>query len=979
MSRIYRALLLAYPQPFRHRFGQAMVDDFEQELREAHGRSRARSLPALWWRALSDSLVTSLHMRWAAWRGRPGAPLSRRETSSWRWLGHAGGSAQGQPGGGDGRRESKEMLGRARWHTPLDALRIDVRFALRALRRRPGFTAAAVLTLALGIGANAAMFGVIKTVVLAPLPFVAPERVVQLWDLPPEYRGTEIVMSKVNFRDYENLNEVFSHFAAVRQTDDLYRERENRFEQMEGAYLSADLFDMMGVVPTRGRTFRAEEDIEGVGNIVLLTHAYWLREFGGEEVVGQTIPLRRGGTGNFRAGIPNPNYRELEYEIIGVLPPDFRLPPLLLRDVYAVWTEPEVVLPMGLWTYGWDRRHHGSLRTLAQLREGVTVEQARANLQDIAAGISEIAPETEKGLEVTVVSVGELLRKEYGMALGFLWAATALVLLVACASVSSLLLGWGVAREQELAVRAALGAGARRIFSQLITEGMVLAAAAGALGVSLAYWGIAALKMLAPAGVHRLDEVSLDVGVLGFTLGVSLVTVLLVGLWPALRGARGRSSEVLKAGGRGATLARTRSLRVLVTAEVALSLVLLAGAGLMLQSFWNLVGVDTGIGGEQVLHVTIQTLPGPLTKYPGQRGSLQQLTLMRDRVEAIPGVTSFAISRQATLSGSEAWANPVTIPGRGADERLHPGYRNVSFGYFRTLGIRLLEGRTWESQSPSWLWEVVISEAMAKAAWPGESAVGKVFYDGDHDPDVVSQSLDAWRPFAELVDTGALVPGGERFRDQRPDGPRPFEVIGVVVDVRNTLEREAMPTVYWHNSGGSDLFVRTSVDPAGLAQVLRHEIEAADPETKVLQIRTMEQIVAELGADSRFRALLVILFAVLATGITCLGLFGVLTYAVAQRKRELGIRMALGAGNSHIAGLVLSQGARMVGLGVALGFVLVYSMTRYISSLLFGIVPLDSMTLGGVAALVFALALLAAYLPARRAMRTDPIEALQQV
>ncbi len=496
-------------------------------------------------------------MRWAAWRGRPGAPLSRRETTLWRWLGYAGGSGSRNPGGGDGRRESENILDRARWHTPLEALLIDVKFALRALRRRPGFAAAAVLTLALGIGANAAMFGVIKTVVLAPLPFVAPERVVQLWDLRPnQERGAASQMSRLNFEDYEKLNDVFSHFAAVRKNTSVNRAHADRLEPLEAVHLSADLFDMMGVVPTSGRTFRPEEDKNGVGNIVLLTHAYWLRAFGGEEVIGQTIPLRRNGTGNRRAGIPD--FQELEYEIIGVLPPDFRLPPLLLRDVYAVWTEPEVVLPMGLWTYGdfvrneGIRRTYGLLRTLAQLREGVTVEQARANLQAIAAGIAESAPETEKGLKVTVIPVGEVLRQEYGVALGFLWAATALVLLVACASVSSLLLGWGVAREQELAVRAALGAGARRIFSQLITEGMVLATAAGVLGVLLGYWGIAALKILTPAGVHQLDEVSLDVGVLAFTLGVSLVTVVLVGLWPALRGARGRSSEVLKAGGRGA-------------------------------------------------------------------------------------------------------------------------------------------------------------------------------------------------------------------------------------------------------------------------------------------------------------------------------------------------------------------------------------------------------------------------------------------
>jgi len=846
---------------------------------------------------------------------------------------------------GHGRKQARASV--------VDGLMQDLRLAVRALRRRPGFTAAAVLTLALGIGANAAMFGVIKTVVLGPLPFVAPDRVVQLWDLrPSQEQGVEVMISLDNFRDYESLNEVFSHVTAVR-SNGLYFDGGDRLTLLQALHVSADLFDMMGAVPTAGRTFRAEEDVEGVGAVVLLTHGYWLRQFGGEDVIGQTIPLQR-FVGTFEW--------ELEqYEIIGVLPPDFRVPPLRMGAGYGVEAEPDVVLPMGLWWWGRGDRDMYSIRTLAQLRDGVTVEQARANLQAIAAGIAESAPETQTGIEVTVVPVGELLRRQYGVALGFLWGATALVLLVACASVSSLLLGWGVAREQEFAVRAALGAGARRIFSQLLTEGMVLAAAAGVLGLLLAYWGIAALKVFTPGEVHRLNEVGLDVGVLGFTLGLSLVTVLLVGLWPALRGARRHASEVLKAGGRGATLARTRSLRVLVTAEVALSLVLLAGAGLMLQSFWNLVRVDTGIGREQVVHVKIRRLHPFLSKHQNRGGSKDLFVQWRDRVQAIPGVTWFGLSEGMPLSGQEPPDEHITIPGRPvsqAGERIGVNWRSATPGYFRALGIQLLEGNTFEADLDKprneTTMEVVINEAMAKAFWPGESALGKVFHHGIHDQDALGK------------------PGGGFGSDWSNT------VIGVVADVRNTLRGEPMPAWYWQNSYGTDLFVRTSVDPAGLTAVLRREIEAVDPnEIEVLQIRTTEQIVAERSADSRFRAQLVVFFAVLATGITCLGLFGVLTYAVTQRMRELGIRRALGAGNSQIAGLVLSQGARMAGLGVALGLVVVFWVTRYLSSLLFGIVPLDPMTLGGVAAVILALALLATYLPARRAMRVDPLEALR--
>ncbi len=627
-----------------------------------------------------------------------------------------------------------------------------------------------------------------------------------------------------------------------------------------------------------------------------------------------------------------------------------------------------------------------SIRTLAQLHDGVTPAQAQDDLQAIAGGIAESFPESQAGIEVTVVPIGELLRRQYGVALAFLWGATALVLLVACASVASLLLGWGVAREQELAVRAALGAGVRRIFSQLLSEAAMLAAAAGVLGVLLAYWGIVALKIVTPVGVHRLDQVHLDLGVLGFTLGISLVAVPLVGLWPALRGAARQSSEVLRAGGRGGTRARTRSLGVLVTAEVALSLVLLAGAGLMLQSFWNLVRVDTGIAAESVLHIDIRIPPAQLSKYRGNEGQAELFGLLKNRVEAIPGVAAFTRSRFVPLSGQEPFGNDVTMADRpqpAAAERAVVSEVTMSPGFFRTLGIQLLAGRTfdaseWEAATTSqsgggdpldFSWQlvhqpVVISAGMARTFWPDESPLGKIFYWGIQDPEVVARTLGVVRYSEEW--------------DPRYPPPFPFEVIGVVRDVRNTLGGEPLPGYYRLNPHGTDLFVRTSVDPTELAGVLRREIEGVDPgEIEVTRIRTLEQIVAERSADSRFRALMVVFFAVMATGITCLGLFGVLTFAMAQRTRELGIRVTLGAERADIGALVLGQGARVAGLGVALGLALVFWLTRYISSLLFGVAPLDLFTLLGGAALIFGLALLAAYLPARHAMGVDPMEALR--
>ncbi len=838
----------------------------------------------------------------------------------------------------------------------------DVRYGLRTLRTSVGFTCVAVLTLALGVGANTAMFSVIDAVLFRPLPFVHPERVVQVWEEYPRYPGREMPVSRRNFADYRDENVVFEHVTAIRSTS-FYTDGTRELREISGVHVSADLFAMTGVSPVVGRTFLPEEDVEGAAPVVLLTHGYWQREFGAADVVGRSLSLQW-WVQEERAWVP------IQLEIVGVLPAHFELPPLRVGSGFRVWVDPELVVPIGLWTWGGERRDYFSLRVLGEMKERVTPKQASANIQSIAAGIAAANPETNAGCNAVVAPVEQLLRDQYGTALFFLWAATALVLLIVCANVASLLLGKAATRERELALRRALGAGRLRIFRHLLTESAILGVAGGALGVVIAYWGAGVLRALTPGDVLRIDQAGIDPRVLLFTTLVSILTVLLCGFAPALRGSRTDMLTSLKCGGKIGAATRLRSLPVLIVAEVAMSLVLLVGAGLMLRSLGNLVSVDPGFERDNLLLVNIQLPHRQLSKYNNRQALGQLFLTMRQRLEGVPGVRSVAATQQAPLAGINSLVD-ITVADRPLpppEERVSTDWRNVSAGYFETVGSRLIAGRTFtEGEFAAFLAEegqraqagtvapvpVVVGEGMARHFWPNENPLGKQFYWG-----IVSPEDLATEP-----------------------GPRPLNVVGVVTDLKTTSLTET-PPLHWYALGEASIYhllIRTSSDPVRLTEVVRRELEAIDSnEITVARIRTMEQVFSSAAAESRFRAALLTGFAALAAALTALGLFGVVGYSVSQRTHEIGIRMSIGARAEDISRMILGHGLKLSALGTAVGLLLTLWLSRYVSSLLFEVAPTDSVTLIGVVLLLLAMALAACYLPVRRATRVDPMEVLRQ-
>ncbi len=862
-----------------------------------------------------------------------------------------------------GLEQTKEACREAYWTVWLDRLWQDFRYGLRTLGRRPSFAIVVVITLALGIGANTAIFSVIDAVLFRPLPFVHPERVVQVWDEYPNRPGTDVPLSGPNFADYRDKNVVFEHITAVRGND-FYTDGTSELRKVSGLHVSADFFAMTGVVPVMGRTFLLEEDYEGAPPVVLLTHGYWQREFGGADVVGSSVSLQQWVQ-------QQRGWVRLQLEIVGVLPAHFEVPPLRKRPYYRVWAEPELVFPMGLWSWGRERRDWYSLNVLAEMKEGVTPEQASSNIQSIAAGIAAANPETNTGYNAVVTPVAQLLTDQYGTALFFLWAATALVLLIVCTNVASLLLVKAVMRERELALRCALGASRLRIFRQLLTESAILGLAGGALGILVAYWGTVALRVLTPGYVLRLDQAGIDLRVLVFTTLISILTVLLCGFAPAWRGSRSDMLTSLKCGRKRGPAARVRLLPTLIVAEVAMSLVLLVGAGLMLRSFGNLVAVDPGFERDNLLLVNIQMPHRQLSKYNNRQTMGQLFLTMRQQLEALPGVMSVAGTEQGPLSGIGTMLDvtmadrPPPLPG----ERVTTNWRNVSSGYFETVGSRVITGRTFteeefaaflavaERPTPAQMavgqLPVVVGEGMARYFWPNENPLGKQFYWGIVSPE-------------ELTSESA---------------PFPNTVVGVVADLKTATLAET-PPLQWYTLGENsvyNLLVRTSSDPAGLTEVVRRALEAIDPnEITVAQIRTMEQVFSAAAAESRFRAVLVGGFAALAAALTTLGLFGVVGYAVSQRTHEIGVRMSLGARSEDISKMFLGHGLKLSLLGMTIGLLLSFWLSRYISTLLFEVAPTDAVTLVSVAVLICVMALAACYLPVRRATSVDPMEALRQ-
>ena len=805
----------------------------------------------------------------------------------------------------------------------------DIRYGFRTLRKSPGFTAVAVAALALGIGANSAIFSVVNAVLLRALPYKDPERLVMLWERHPQ--NERMGVAGLNFVEWQKQAASFEAMTVFVQTGfDLAGQGDA--ERIQGTRASSSFFDVVGAKPVLGRTFLPGEDAAGAERVALISHGFWQKRFGGDaQVIGRVVQLNDEG-----------------HTVVGVMPPDF-------GDQLDEW----------VWTplhadangaVGGGR----SLTALARLKPGVTQAQAQSELDAIAGGLAEARPDFNRDWGVRVVPLHEQVTGGVRLPLLVLFGAVGFVLLIACANVANLSLARAARRGRELAIRTALGATRWRLVRQMLTENVLLALAGGALGLLLALWGVDLLLALAPGDIPRAREIGVDVPVLAFTFAVSVLTGLVFGLAPALQGSRGDVSGALKEAARGsaASFGRSRLRGALVVVEVALAVVLLTGAGLLMRSFVRLTDVDPGFSPANVLLMEF-----PLS--PSRYKEDSQVTLFYDemlrRVRALPGVEAAGTTHSAPLAGSDSVRPFVMADGAPPEPGKESGasYRVVSPGYFRAMGVPVLRGRDFgDADNHASPGVVVINRTMARRFWNGESE--------------------------------AL---GRRMRQGAVGGESPWlEVVGVVGDVRHAgLDSEPKPEMYFPyaqaviqrstsisaNSRRITLAVRASGDTAGLADAARREISALDKNQPVTGVRTLGEAVSRSVTPQRFNTLLLGIFAALAVALAVIGVYGVMSFSVGGRTREIGIRMALGAQGKDIMRMVVGQGMALVLAGVALGVVASFAAARLIESLLYGVSAADPLVFAATPALLCAVALFACYLPARRATKVSPVTALR--
>jgi predicted permease len=801
----------------------------------------------------------------------------------------------------------------------------DVRFGARMLWKRPGFTAVAVLTLALGIGANTAIFSLVNAVLLKPLPFPEPGRLVMLWEDASRIGFPQNTPAPANYVDWKAQTNSFEGMAATMWAS-FNLAGYGEPQKLNGTAVTADLFEVLGVRPALGRGFTPEEERPGSNNVVILSHGLWRETFGGEPaIVGRDIVL----SGE-------------KYTVVGVMPRGFQF-----LDPYArLW------VPLAQAREDWANRGGHYLTVVGRLKRGVTVPQADADLKAVMARISRDHPDEAAELGAYVMPLREQVSGQVRRPLLILVVAVAFVLLIACANVAGLLLARSAARRKEMAVRVALGASRWRVVRQLLTEGALLSAAGGAAGLLLALWSFAFLRQLVPPSLAASAPLTVDARALLFTLGVSLLTATLFGLAPALQASKSGPSDALKqGGGRGAVGGGGGGLRgAFVVAEVALALVLLVGAALLIQSLQKLRGEYTMAAPEQVL-IMRTVLPPNRYREHAQREAFYEGVL--ERVRALPGVVSAGYTTSVPL-GWKGGTSGLTVEGRPPrqglqDDALH---RQVTAGYLETLGIPLKAGRLFtESDGPQAQTVAVVNEAMARTYFPGGDALGRRFKVGD------------------------------------PDSELPWlTVVGVVGDIRQMgIEAPAKPEFYlpykqvnyhaWF--APAHLAVRTSVEPTSLVAAVRRGVYAVDPEQPVANVQTMEEILGEESAQRRVGMVLLATFAGLALLLSSLGIYGVLSFFVAQHTQEIGVRLALGARPRSILALVLGKGMRLALAGLGLGLVGALALTRLIESQLFGVSASDPLTYAALALLLAAVALLACYLPARKATKVDPMVALR--
>lgn len=795
----------------------------------------------------------------------------------------------------------------------------DIRYGLRMLFKHPGFTAVAVLALALGIGANSAIFSVVNGVLLRPLPYEDADRLVMIWEHNFPRNRPRNVVAPFNFIQWRQQVTSFEGLAAF-GTGRMTLTGAGEPERIHGQNATANYFSLLSVAPLHGRVYTPEEDRPGAERVVVLGHRLWIRRFGGDlDIVGKTV--------TFDADA---------YTVIGIMPPDFSF----FAPESEFWT------PLRL-NPGMDWSSSGrSLLAFGRLRPGVSLTQAQVEISTIAGQLTQAYPEFDTGWGVNLVPLHEQIVGDVRLALFVLLGAVGFVLLIACANVANLLLARAAARQREIAVRTSLGAGRMRIIRQLLTESLLLSGLGGVLGLLFTMWGIDLLVYLSPQNVPRLDNVRIDGMVLGFTLAVSLLTGVVFGIVPGIAAARTNPNNALKEGIRGAGAETGHKARgALVVIEMALSLVLLVCAGLMMKSFMRLQGVDPGFNPENVLTLKI---PLPGSQYTEGRQRVAFFQQLIDRLETLPGVQSANAVSYAPFTGLA----PATSFWRADREAPGPGDRPVTEvrwthpGYFGTMGIPLRNGLDLTDKDMAGNPRiVVINETLARSLFPGEDPIGK---------------------------TLSISWGDDR----------PYEIIGVVADHRYMgLDAEIRPMVYWpHNmepSGFMYVMVRTTVDPMSLMNAIKQEVLAMDPLLPVYDFRTMDTLIATTIAQPKFNSLMLGLFSVVALILAAVGIYGVMSYAVTQRTQEMGIRMALGAQKGDVIRLVVRQGMTLAAIGVAIGLLASVFSTRVLTTLLYGVSATDPATFAGIALTLTVVAFLACWLPARRATRVDPMTALR--
>jgi predicted permease len=801
------------------------------------------------------------------------------------------------------------------WREHMDALGQDVRHTMRSIAKNPGFATVVILTLALGIGANTAVFSVVKGVLLDPLPFHQPHQVVQLYEKRPQQGRIRNVVSAPDYFDWKQQTDVFEDMAAITGAAFPFTTPEGARLNI-GARVTSNFFDMLGVEPTLGRSFLPEDESPGKDRVLILTHGLWQRQFGGDRsIVGRKI-----------------TFGSEPFEVIGVLP----------EIVNVIAPEAEIWQPLVINARSSRQSHF--LNVYGRLNPGMTLQHAQTAMNVVAGRLEQQYPDDNTGHGVNVFSLQQEVTGRVRSALLMLLGAVALVLLVACANVANLFIARTSQRQREISIRTALGAGASRLVRQLLTESVILSLLGGAAGLTLAYLGVKALVAANPGNLPRIANIKVDTGVLLFTLAISMVTGFLFGLLPAMHAARAKIANALRQGGRNAT-SRVGTKKVLVVAEIALALVLAISSGLLLRSFMRLAAVSPGFDAANVLAVDVPLTGPAYAETPNRRAFVSELST---RLSQLPGVTGVAAINALPLTGRDSGSN-FSIEGRpplGYSQLPNGRYRVVTPAYFETMRIPLRAGRTITTRdhdkAPAVL---LINETMARQYWPNEDPIGK-------------------RIILAQEDTISR------------------EVVGIVADVKHyALDGETRPEMYFPYAQqpqlGMTVVLRTAGDPEGLTSAVRSVLQSIDKNQPVAKIRALHDVLALSVAQPRLYSVLLTIFSTVAVLLAAVGIYGVMSFAIAQRTHEMGIRMALGARAGNVRRLVMREGLVLAMIGIALGSAAALSLSRMLRTLLFAVEPNDPATFASAAFLLLSVAAIACYLPARRATRVDPIVALR--